>query len=108
MTAKVSDLPVHAKIESQMGRSTRSDVLSDQTMAEHEMAERLGGQIRSVLMASPFIDIQQIEVDVLGPRLVLSGRLESYYHKQLVQQAIRFAYPLTEIIDDLRVFTRPH
>lgn len=60
-------------------------------------------QFREQLQASPLADLRQITVDAMGPRIVLSGCLESYYHKQLVLESVRFAFDMVEIIDDLRV-----
>lgn len=71
--------------------------------AEDALVAHLSRQFREQLSASPLADLRQISVDALGPRIVLSGCVESYYHKQLVLESVRFAFDLVEIIDDLRV-----
>jgi len=67
------------------------------------MVAHLSQQFREHFQASPLADLRQITVDALGPRIVLSGCVESYYHKQLVLEAVRYAFDLVEVIDDLRV-----
>lgn len=64
---------------------------------------QLGQQFRDHFEASPLVDLRQISVDAVGPRIVLSGCVESFYHKQLALESVRFAFDLVEIIDDLRV-----
>lgn len=70
------------------------------------MVAHLSQQFREHFQASPLADLRQITVDALGPRIVLSGCVESFYHRQLVLEAVRYAFDLVEVIDDLRVVSQ--
>jgi hypothetical protein len=74
-----------------------------QTLETERLVDHVAREIRDVLAASYCPDIRQITVDALGPRIVLNGILDSYYHKQLAIESIRQAFELVEVIDDLRV-----
>jgi len=67
------------------------------------LVTQLSQQFRDQFQASPLADLRQITVDAMGPRIVLSGCVDSFYHKQLALESVRFAFDLVEIIDDLRV-----
>ena len=67
------------------------------------LVTQLSQQFRDQFQASPLADLRQITVDAMGPRSVLSGCVDSFYHKQLALESVRFAFDLVEIIDDLRV-----
>ncbi len=67
------------------------------------LVDHVAREIRDNLRSAPYADIRQITVDALGPRIVLNGILDSYYHKQLVLESIRYAFELVEVIDDMRV-----
>ncbi len=83
---------------SELDETAVAEFHSDDALVAH-----LSRQFREQLLASPLADLRQITVDAMGPRIVLSGCVESYYHKQLVLESVRFAFDLVEIIDDLRV-----
>jgi hypothetical protein len=88
--------------------STSSVADSHRLLQSDEVARQAAFRAQGILGDSPYSDVRQVVVEAFGPRLVISGRLESYYHKQLVQEALRFAYELLEVIDDLQVYHRPH
>ncbi|MBL8891146.1 MAG: hypothetical protein JNL67_14280 [Planctomycetaceae bacterium] len=74
-----------------------------QTFETERLVDQIAREFRELLAAAPYTDMRQVTVDALGPRIVLNGILDSYYHKQLVIETIRYAFELVEIIDDLRV-----
>lgn len=77
---------------------------SEQQAFETErLVDQIAREFREIFSMAPYPDMRQITVDALGPRVVLNGIMDSYYHKQLAIESIRYACELVEIIDDLRV-----
>jgi osmotically-inducible protein OsmY len=74
-----------------------------QAFETERLVNHVAREIRDALASSCYTDIRQITVDALGPRIVLNGILDSYYHKQLAIESIRQAFEMVEVIDDLRV-----
>ena len=52
---------------------------------------------RSALVESPIQALRELRVEQVGTSLILSGRVGSFYHKQLAQEVIRL------IARDMRV-----
>jgi hypothetical protein len=44
---------------------------------------------RSALTKSPVFELRGLDVSQSGERLLISGRVRSFYHKQLAQEAVR-------------------
>lgn len=44
---------------------------------------------QSALARSPIAELQQVQVEELNGRLLISGTVSSFYHKQLAQEVIR-------------------
>ncbi len=53
---------------------------------------------RGALVNSPFQILRELEVEQNGEYLVISGKVNSFYEKQLAQEAIR------AVCDDIDVF----
>lgn len=62
-------------------------------------------QIQESLATSSFADIRAIEVISEGDQIVLAGLLDSYYHKQIAQQLVLFAYGQSCVVDHMKVAT---
>ena len=61
------------------------------------MATDVIDQAQSALATSPIYALRVVHVQREGQCLVLSGRVDSYYHKQLAQEVVRL------IVHDLHV-----
>jgi hypothetical protein len=46
---------------------------------------------RAALQASPVFALQHLTVDAAEQRLILSGKVNCFYHKQLAQEIVRHA-----------------
>lgn len=46
-------------------------------------------RIRTALSASPLFPLRQIQVEYLNDRIVLAGRVDNFYQKQLAQEVAR-------------------
>ncbi len=52
-------------------------------------AERILAEAQRALAECTFHDIRSLEVEQVGDRLILHGKVSSYYHKQQAQEVIR-------------------
>lgn len=44
---------------------------------------------RGALTCNPILSIRDLEVESAGDTLIISGRVQSFYEKQLAQEAVR-------------------
>jgi len=64
-------------------------------------------QAKQNLERSAISDIRRLEIERDGERLVLSGRVRSFYHKQLAQEIVRSAADGAEIANAVSVVYHP-
>ena len=57
----------------------------------------------SALRQSGISALQNLEVTAYGNRIIITGRVGSYYHKQLAQEAVIAVAKGREVINDIRV-----
>ena len=50
-------------------------------------------EARAALLTSPIYDLRDIDIQRDGDSLYLSGKVTTFYHKQLAQEAVRLAAP---------------
>jgi len=65
----------------------------------HELAQV--AQLR--LQKTPYPTIQRLSCDCRGSTLVLRGRLPSFYHKQLAQEAVGRIEGITQVLNEIEV-----
>ena len=46
-------------------------------------------QARAALQASPVHALRDLQIEMIDDAILISGRVSSFYHKQLAQEAIR-------------------
>jgi len=51
--------------------------------------EAVEQRARTALERSPVYALRELQVEVHPDRLLLSGRVDSFYHKQLAQEVVR-------------------
>jgi hypothetical protein len=62
---------------------------------------------KAALQRSRIYTLRRLQVEQHGDAIVLRGRVESFYHKQLAQELIRTAVDGVEVINGLQVvYTR--
>lgn len=61
------------------------------------LSEDVCSRAQSALNSSPIYLLRQLTVEETGDALLLSGRVDSFYHKQLAQEVVR------SVCDDIRV-----
>ncbi len=59
---------------------------------------------QAALGNSPIYDLRDLQVDRVGASLMLSGRVDSFYHKQLAQEVVRAAANGLDVINSVTVY----
>jgi hypothetical protein len=62
---------------------------------------------RVALSLSNIYVLRKLQLDRDGEALVMRGRVDSYYHKQLAQELVKAAVEGTEVINALQVVYTP-
>ncbi len=60
-------------------------------------------EARRVLATSPIFDVRTLHVERSGETLLLSGRVASFYHKQLAQEAVRAVASGVTLVNSVNV-----
>ncbi|MEX0701697.1 MAG: BON domain-containing protein [Planctomycetales bacterium] len=63
----------------------------------------LGELVAGVLASHPDFQAAELSCEVVGRELVITGRVHSYYQKQIAQEAVRPLAGLRRIRNDLQV-----
>lgn len=58
---------------------------------------------RSALNTSPIFCLREIDVSHDGESILLSGRVPSFYYKQLAQEAVRAVVEHVQVVNDVNV-----
>jgi hypothetical protein len=58
---------------------------------------------RTALLRSSIYVLRKLQIDRDGERLVLRGRVDSFYHKQLAQELVRPEVMGSEVVNALQV-----
>ncbi|MEX2026049.1 MAG: BON domain-containing protein [Pirellulaceae bacterium] len=58
---------------------------------------------RSALAASPIYLLRQLDINQVDGALYLSGRVDSFYHKQLAQEVVRAVSGTLRVVNSVRV-----
>jgi osmotically-inducible protein OsmY len=76
-------------------------------MEAQDMVQTLSAEIKAqaqrALASSPVFDLRTLQVDVVDGSLLLSGRVETFYHKQLAQEAVRHVADGVQLVNDVAV-----
>jgi hypothetical protein len=60
-------------------------------------------QAKAALATSRIFDLRCLDVEQDGDSVVLRGRVDSFYHKQLAQELVRVAVDGTEVVNAISV-----
>jgi osmotically-inducible protein OsmY len=58
-------------------------------MSEHLTKEDIECRAKAALSTSPIYVLRELQVKRIDDALILSGRVDTYYHKQLAQEVVR-------------------
>ena len=68
-----------------------------------ELRTEVTNTASSVLSRSPVRDLRRIRVDGKADHLKLSGKVRSYYHKQLAQETVRGVARGMKLVNQIQV-----
>jgi osmotically-inducible protein OsmY len=71
-------------------------------MAEISLKE-IGPQVESALAASPVFDLHGVRVEDHDSGILLSGKVSSFYHKQLAQEVVRLVAGEINVVNAIDV-----
>ncbi len=63
----------------------------------------VSGRLRTLLMESPIADLRNLRVQQDGDRVLLVGRVRTFYAKQMAQETIRCAARGLLIVNEVKV-----
>ncbi len=66
----------------------------------------VASQAKAALSRSRIFDLRRLSVEQDGDYVVLRGRVDSFYHKQLAQELVRTAIDGVEVINAISVVYR--
>jgi hypothetical protein len=75
----------------------------DQSRQVHLVLQDLASQAKAVLGRSRIFDLRCLEVEQFDEYVVLRGRVDSYYHKQLAQELLKTHIDGVEVINEIDV-----
>ena len=67
------------------------------------LAKDVQSEAQSALSSSPIFDLRDIHVEMTESGLLLQGRVTTFYHKQLAQEAIRLIADGLDVQNDISV-----
>lgn len=62
---------------------------------------------RAALTGSSIYVLRKLQIDHDGESLIMRGRVDSYYHKQLAQELVKTATGGSEVVNALQVVYTP-
>lgn len=65
--------------------------------------EELQPRAQAALVNSPFYELRGLQVEWRDDALLLSGRVSSFYHKQLAQEVVRSVCSDTNVVNSICV-----
>jgi hypothetical protein len=65
--------------------------------------EEVQPRAQAALANSPFYELRELQVEWRDDALLLSGRVSSFYHKQLAQEVVRSVCRDTDVINSVHV-----
>ncbi|HEX5103356.1 MAG TPA: BON domain-containing protein [Pirellulaceae bacterium] len=66
-------------------------------------ARQIAAAAKAALDCSQIYMLRKLQVEPDGKALILSGHVESFYHKQLAQELVRGAAPGAEVVNVIQV-----
>ena len=64
--------------------------------------------VQSRLRGSPYPSVQRLNCDIEDGRVVLSGRVRSFFEKQVAQESIAGVEGVDQIVNGVEVVARSH
>jgi hypothetical protein len=71
--------------------------------APHSAADDVESRAQAALRTSPIYPLRDLEVVLAGRKLVISGRVKTFYQKQLAQEVVRNVGANLQVVNEVRV-----
>lgn len=71
------------------------------------LASQARPRVQSALCASPIYELRHLKVEEVDDALLISGTVESFYHKQLAQEVVRSVAPGVRLENGIDVRPQP-
>lgn len=72
-------------------------------MATATGTQEVEGRARTALVRSPLFRLRALRVEQRGEQLLISGRVESFYQKQVAQEVVRSVAPEVQVVNAVEV-----
>ena len=72
-------------------------------MANSVIQEDQCSRAKTALAASPLYALRELQVERLGDSILISGRVDSFYHSQLAQEAVRQVVRGVKVVNSIDV-----
>ena len=76
-------------------------------MEVQESAEAGSERAQRALQSSPVLAIRGVRVEQVGNRLIIQGRVLTFYHKQQAQEAVRTVVGRLQVVNNVEVLSLP-
>ncbi len=76
---------------------------SSQRLIVHSPPQKVTEAAKDSLQKSPYVSIKAVSCEYDGGILFLRGRLPSYYHKQLAQEAVAKLGEVEQVVNEIEV-----
>lgn len=70
-----------------------------------DFTEKVESRARTVLADSPVYRLRQLQVERVGDALMISGNVDTYYHKQMAQEVVRTVCDGVKVVNSISVET---
>ena len=72
-------------------------------MAEVSSKDDQMDRARNALSLSPIHALNRLDIESVGEMILISGRVDSFYHSQLAQEAVRAVVEGVEVVNKIDV-----
>ena len=67
------------------------------------IVEDVETNVRDAFLTSPIHGLRELEVEQHGDSILISGKVNSFYQKQLAQEVVRHMHPDVQIVNSIVV-----
>ena len=67
------------------------------------IADDAESRAQAALCKSPIYPLRDLEVVLVGRKLVISGRVKTFYQKQIAQEVVRHVGANLQVVNEVRV-----
>lgn len=84
-------------------RTGSHSAVADTPNYGHGNLDQIQADVKSAMQQSPVAGLRDLQVEQKGESILISGRVSSYYQKQLAQEVVRHVSPRTRVLNSVKV-----